>query len=247
VNVHSKWKQHLVICVVLALLAVPVYRVDSFLFKAPSSGWISLDLSGLLIIPYLAFATLHIAVSSLALFRFPAAPLRLLHFVSVIVSLGLLVAGFVLYTGLESARSAAEYKKTLDTVEQLRNVLELREWWYVPSADAPQEIHARVKVHESGRFSGNADGRAAGNFGEMIFTTAGSLQRQVSRGEEFTYVFPLRRVKEGKAESVSIALYLFKDQTGSAPEDVTIIFENHPQSAYDGHFLYAQIPPPRPR
>jgi hypothetical protein len=44
-----------------------------------------------------------------------------------------------------------------------------------------------------------------------------------------------------------VALYMFKDQTGTILENVTIIFEDNPSSEYDGHFIYKQIPPPTPR
>jgi hypothetical protein len=134
----------------------------------------------------------------------------------------------------------------METIQQLRQAIELREWWYEPNAEAPTEIHMRVKVSESGRFSGNADGRAGGNLGDMIFNTQDTPQRQVGKGEEFSFAFPLHFFKEGKADSVSIALYLFKDETGTAAENVTIIFEDNPSSEYDGHFIYKQIPPPTP-
>ena len=80
----------------------------------------------------------------------------------------------------------------------------------------------------------------------MIFNTQDSPHRRVNKGEEFSFAFPLTFLKPGKAEVVSITLYMFKDQTGSIPEDVTIIFENNPATDYDGHFIYAQIPPPKP-
>ena len=135
----------------------------------------------------------------------------------------------------------------METIQQLRKTIELREWWYAPNAETPAEIHLRVKVSESGRFSGNVDGRAAGNFGEMIFNTVDSPHREVSKGEEFSIAFPLHFLKEGKADSVSIALYMFKGQTGTILEDVTIIFEDNPSTEYDGLFIYKQIPPPTPR
>jgi hypothetical protein len=33
----------------------------------------------------------------------------------------------------------------------------------------------------------------------------------------------------------------------SVPEDLAIIFEDHPSTEYDGHFIYKQIPPPTPK
>jgi len=240
------WKQHIVICMALALLAIPVYLADRILLKGGGGGWISLNLSGLLIIPYLGFVVLHIAVSTLALYQFVTVRMLPLHILSGIASIGLLAAGVFVYSTYEHAEETAFYEKRMETIQELRKVIELREWWYVPNAETPSEIHVRVKVSESGRFSGNVDGRAAGDFGEMIFNTQDSPHRQVNKGEEFSFAFPLTFLKPGKAEVVSITLYMFKDQTGSIPEDVTIIFENNPATDYDGHFIYAQIPPPKP-
>jgi hypothetical protein len=62
----------------------------------------------------------------------------------------------------------------------------------------------------------------------MIFNTQDSPQRQAGKGEEFSFVFPLHFLNDGKADWVSIALYLFKDQTATVPENVTIIFEDNP-------------------
>jgi hypothetical protein len=241
------WKQHIGICTALALLAIPLYIADKNLLKGGGGGWIALDMNGLIIVPYMLFVALHIAVSSLARFQFTAARLFPLHLLSGIISIGLLVVGFFAYSGYESARESAAYAKRAETIQQLRKAIELREWWYEPNAETPSEIHARVKVSESGRFAGNVGGRAGGNLGEMIFNTQDSPQRHVSQGEEFSMAFPLHFLKEGKVDSVSIALYLFKDETGSILEDVTIIFEDNPSSDYDGHFIYKQLPPPTPR
>jgi hypothetical protein len=207
-------------------------------------GWIAINMNGILIVPYIAFAALHIFISSLALYQFPGARLLPLHIVSGILSLGLLIGGFVIYMRHEDARSKADYSKRMETVRQLRKVIELQRWWYVPNADAPTELHVRVKVNESGRFSGNAEGRVGDRLGELIFDTVSTPHRQAGKGEEFTYIFPLQFLKQGKADTVSIALYLFKGESGSASEDVTVIFEDQPPSDYDGHFIYKQIPPP---
>jgi hypothetical protein len=241
------WKQHIVICASLALLAIPLYVADSYLLKGSGGGWISLDMTGLIIIPYIAFAATHVVVSSLGLFFIPSTRPLSLHILSGITSVGLLVLGFIIYTAYDRAQDAASYEKRMKTVEQLKKVIELRDWRYEPSDDAPKEIRVRVKVNEAGRFSGNAEGRAEGNPGEMIFNTEDTPQRQASKGEEFSMALPLHFLKEGRADSVSITLYLFKDETGTAPEDVTIIFEENPKTDYDGQFIYAQIPPPARR
>ena len=238
------WKRHIVICTALALLAIPVYIADGYLLKDGGGGWISLDLSGLIIVPYIVFVALHIVVSSLALFQFPTRRLLALHILSGMVTIGMLVVGLFAYTRYERAQDAADYEKRMETIQELRKVIELREWWYEPNAERPAAIHVRVKTSESGRFSGNIDGRSGGNAGEMIFSTEDSPQRQVSKGEEFSVAFPLRFLKEGKVDSVSIVLYMFKDESGTIPENVTVIFEDNPASEYDGHFIYKQLPLP---
>jgi hypothetical protein len=241
------WKQHINICAALVLLAIPLYVADRYLLKSSGGGWISLNLTGLIIIPYVAFVAVHIVVSSLAVFQFPTARMLPLHLLSGLLSIGLLAVGFFAYFEYDRARERQSYEKRMETIEQLRKVIDLREWWYEPNAEAPTAIHVRVKVSESGRASGNVDGRAGGNVGEMIFNTQNSPQHQASKGEEFPLVFPLHFLKQGKADSVSITLYLFKDQTGTVPENVTIIFEDNPSTEYDGLFIYKQIPPPTPR
>lgn len=241
------WKQHIGICIVLMLLAIPLYVADRYIFKGGGGGWISLNLTGLIIIPYIAFVAVQIAVSSLALFQFPTARMLSLHLLSAFISVGLLVVGFFVYSSYERARETADYEKRAETIRHLRETIQLREWWYEPNAEAPAEIHVRVKVSESGRFSGNAEGRAKGYVGELIFNTQDTPQRHVEKGEEFLFAFPLRFSSEGKVDSVSITFYLFKDETGSVPEDVTIIFENNPSTDYDGQFIYKQIPARTPK
>lgn len=241
------WKQHISICAVLVLLAIPLYIADRYLLKPGGGGWISLDFTGLIVIPYVVFVAVHIVISSLALSQFPTTRMLPLHLLSGVISIALLAAGFFAYIEYDRARDRANYERRMETVQQLRNAIDLREWWYEPNAEAPTAIHVRVKVSESGRVSGNVDGRTKGNDGEMIFSTQKSPQHQANKGEEFSLVFPLNFLKEGKADSVSITLYLFKDQTGTAAENVTIIFEDNPSTDYDGHFLYKQIPPPTPR
>ena len=241
------WKQHIGICSGLVLVAIPVYFADRYLLKGGGGGWISLNLNGLIIVPYIAFVAVQIAVSSLALFQFPTARVVPLHLLSGVTSIGLLVVGFFAYTGYERARETADYEKRMETIQHLREAIELREWWYEPNAEAPTEIRVRVKVSESGLFSGNAEGRSGAKLGEMIFNTQDTPPRQAGKGEEFSFVFPLHFLSEGKADSVSIALYLFKDETGTVPEDLTIIFEDNPATEYDGQSIYKQIPPPTPK
>src|SRR5262245_59971808 len=110
------WKPHIGICTSLALLAIPLYIADKYLLKGGGGGWITLNMNGLIIVPYIAFASLHIVVSSLVVFQFPAARLFRLHVLSGIISIGLLVVGFVAYSGYERAQEAAAYGKRMETI-----------------------------------------------------------------------------------------------------------------------------------
>src|SRR6185503_3626076 len=97
------WKQHIGICAALVLLAIPLYFADRYLLKGGGGGWISLNLNGLVVVSYILFVALHIAVSSLALSQFAAARLPALHLFSGIASIGLLVVGFFVYSSYERA------------------------------------------------------------------------------------------------------------------------------------------------
>jgi hypothetical protein len=108
------------------LLAIPLYVADRYLLKGGSGGWISLNLNGLIIIPYIAFVAVQIAVSSLALFQFPTARVLPLHLLSIVISIGLLVVGFFAYSGYEHAQQTADYEKRMETIKQLRKAIELR-------------------------------------------------------------------------------------------------------------------------
>src|SRR6187200_3772347 len=98
------WKQHIGICTALALIAIPLYIADRYLLKGGGGGWISLNLNGLIIIPYIAFVAVHIVVSSLALFQFPTSRALPLHLLSGVISIALLVVGFLTYSGYERAQ-----------------------------------------------------------------------------------------------------------------------------------------------
>jgi hypothetical protein len=94
------------------------------------------------------------------------------------------------------------------------NVIELKEWWYVPDESHPTEIRVSVVIHQPGRFAGNVTGEQADSLGSStaIFeaTNGPESQCQVRSGEAFTYPFPLKFLTMGRADDVRITLYLFK-------------------------------------
>jgi len=64
----SIWRKHLIICLFLGLLAVPIYFLDRA-FLGPSAGggnWITLDFRGLFFWTYITLIAIHLVVSSIA-------------------------------------------------------------------------------------------------------------------------------------------------------------------------------------
>jgi hypothetical protein len=47
----------------------------------------------------------------------------------------------------------------MESRRPLVNVLELKNWWYVPDQADPTEIDVKVVVHDSGRFAGDVTGK----------------------------------------------------------------------------------------
>lgn len=238
------WKGHVNICLIMIALAVPLFLADMYLFKNKGGGWISLDLRGFLIVPYLIFVVLHIGLSTLALKLFSSTQLAAVHGATALLVVMLMLAGFFVYDRTQRSLDRARYARRMQEVDFLGKVIELKSWWYVPDGDQPQEIHVQVRVTESGRFAGNINASAAGEYGPQIFHSTDVKQRKVVAGEEFVHVFPITIANDGEAAAVSIALSLFKDETGSAPENVSIIFEQDPKTDYDGHFIYKPLPLP---
>lgn len=240
----TMYRHHIYVCVVLIVLALPVFLLDSHLLKSKGGNWISLDFRGALIWTYAFFLIAHILISSLALKFFADTNLARVHIGSGFAAIVLMVAGFTAYNRVQRSSDRRQYEERQARRKLLRDVIELKSWWYVPDVENPAEIHVSVHVSKSGRFSGNVEGREEGENGKQIFTSTDVLQRQVSTGENFVHVFPVKRWNQGKAKDISITLYLFKDESGSAVENISKIFIKDPERDDDGHFFYAKLPPP---
>src|SRR5213593_4971566 len=94
----SVWRKHLIICLVLGLLAVLIYFLDRALLGGGGGGnWITLDFRGVLFWTYIIFLAIHVTLSSIAVPLFPGSGILRVHFGSMVVSLILLVTGFVVY------------------------------------------------------------------------------------------------------------------------------------------------------
>jgi len=242
------WRKHLIICLVLGLLAIPIYFLDRALLRPSGSNWINLDFRGLIFWTYLILVGIHVVVSSVAVLLFQNAGALWIHLSSAVIAVVLLVTGVAVYGKLRRAAMSNEYQKMMADRRPLMNVIELKRWWYVPDESHPTEIRVDVVTHQPGRFAGNVTGEQTDSSGssKVIFEAANGpeTQRQVRSGEAFTYSFPLKFLNAGQADDVSITLYLLKAPSGPAAGDITKIFVKSPQRDDDGQYFYGVLPPP---
>ncbi len=244
----SIWRKHLIFCLFLGLLAVPIYFLDRA-FLGPQAGggnWITLDFRGLIFWTYITLIAIHLIVSSIAVLLFPKSRALRIHLGSILLSVILLVTCVSAYGRLRRAAITNEYQALMASRRPLMNVIELKEWSYFPDESHPTKIRVKVVVHQSGRFAGNLTGEQTGDSSTTIFesTNGPESQRQVRSGEAFTYAFPLKFLNVGQADDVRITLYLFKAPSGPAPGDIAKIFMNSPQQNDDGEYFYGVLPPP---
>ncbi|PYK10534.1 MAG: hypothetical protein DME65_09695 [Verrucomicrobia bacterium] len=66
------WRKHLMICLGLGLLAIPIYFLDRALNEDVGGNWITLDFRGLFFWTYVTLVAIDIAVSSIGSYRFPS-------------------------------------------------------------------------------------------------------------------------------------------------------------------------------
>jgi hypothetical protein len=250
---RSVWRKHLIICLFLGLLAVPIYFLDRAVFgpKAGDGNWITLDFRGLIFWSYITVIAIDVPLSSIAVLLFPRSGALRIHFGSFVISLVLFVTGMTAFEKLHRLAISNEYRALMKSRKPLMNVIELKEWWYFPDENHPTEIRVSVVVHQSGRFAGNVFGGQtdANGSSTTVFqsTNRPEDQRHVNTGEAFTYSFPLEFLTAGHADDVRITLYLFKAPSGPAPGDIEKIFMKSPQQDDDGQFLYGALPLPSHR
>ena len=165
-----------------------------------------------------------------------------------VVSVILLAGGVVVYGKLRRLAISNQYRTLMESRRRLINVIELKQWWYVPDESYPVEIRVSVVVHQPGRFAGNVTGEQTDSSGSAttVFESSNGpeTQRQVAGGEAFTYAFPLKFLSVGHADDVRITLYLFKAPSGPAPGDITKVFMRSPQRDDDGEYFYGVLAPP---
>ncbi len=245
----SIWRKHLIICLFLALLAVPIYFLDlAFTGGGGGSNWITLDFRGLIFWTYVTLLAIQVALSSIAVLLFPRAGVLRIHLGSMVLSVVLLTAGLVVYGKLRRAIISNQQQSLMESRRRLANVIELKEWWYFPDDIYPTEVRVNVVVHESGRFAGNVTGEQTDPSGSStnVFesTNEPATQRQVGSEEAFTYAFPLKILHAAHADNVRITLYLFEARSGPPPGDIAKVFMKSPQQGNDGEYFYGVLPTP---
>ena len=244
----SLWRKHLIICLILGLLALPMYFLDRALLRASGGNWINLDFRGLIFWTYVTLVAIDVVVSSIAVLLFPKAGALWIHLGSTVLAVVLFVTGFAVYGKVRRMAVSNEYRTMMAKRRPLMNVIELKKWWYVPDESHPTEIRVNVVVHQSGRFAGGVTGEKTDPSGSSttIFedTNGPESQRQVHSGEAFTYEFPLKFLTDGRADDVRITLYLFKAPSGPAAGDIEKVFMKSPQRDDDGQYFYGVLPPP---
>jgi|SRR5215469_2441158 len=243
------WRKHLLICLFLGLLAIPIYFLDRALLGRGGSGnWITLDFRGLIFWTYITFLATHVTLSSIAIALFPKSGALRIHLGSMVLSVMLLVTGVAVYGKVRRLAVASQQRAFMESRKPLMNVIELKEWSYFPDESHPTEICVGVVVHQSGRFAGNVTGEQTDPSGSSrtIFESNNEpeSQRQVGSGEAFTHAFPLKIMAERHADNVRITLYLFNAPNGPAAGDIAKVFMNSPHQDDDGEFFYGALPAP---
>src|SRR5438132_13896756 len=102
---QSTWRKHLVICLLLGLLAIPIYLLDLALTERGGGNWITLDFRGLIFWTYIALLAIDVALSSIGIVSFPQSGVLRIHLCSMVVSVILLVVGFILSGSLSPSKA----------------------------------------------------------------------------------------------------------------------------------------------
>ena len=91
------WRKHLIICVLLGLMAVPIYFLDLAFTGEGGGSWVTLDFRGLIFWTYITLLAIHVALSSIAVLLFPKSGALRIHFWSTGLSVIFLAAGVAVY------------------------------------------------------------------------------------------------------------------------------------------------------
>ena len=107
---NAVWRKHLIICVVLGFLALPIYFVDRALLSPSGGNWIALDFRGLIFWAYITLLAIHIVVSSFAVLLFPKAGALWIHLGSAVLTVVLFITGVAVYGKVRRVAISNEYR-----------------------------------------------------------------------------------------------------------------------------------------
>jgi hypothetical protein len=109
----STWRKHLIICLFLGLLAVPIYFLDLSSTQQGGGNWITFDFRGLIFWTYITLLAIHVTLSSIAVLSFPNSGALRIHVCSLVLSVILLGAGYFFYGKLLRAQAASVDQRTM--------------------------------------------------------------------------------------------------------------------------------------
>jgi len=233
------WQDHFTVLGVLVALAIPVYLLDHWLLK-PSGDVFLINLRGILIAGYVAWLVVHVPLSSAALWWLKTDRLFALHGIVALLSIGIVFAAMKIHDRVESAQARAEREARAKVRAVLADALTLEKWWYVPDASKPQRIGAVLHSKHSGRLAVRVQAR--GRSGFIAYSGQMRPQKQVAAGERVEVVLPLEHYRDEPAPDVQFTLMLFRDQTGSAPEDIYKEYGANLVEGDDGQHFVAPLP-----
>ena len=135
----STLRKHLIICLCLGLVVIPIYFLDLASTGSGGGNWITLDFRGLIFWTYITLLAIHVALSSIGAVSLPKAGVVRIHFWSMVLSVILLVTGFVVYArllraqansdGIEAARAIAGVVKKYPNSLQRIDVIAVHVAW----------------------------------------------------------------------------------------------------------------------
>jgi hypothetical protein len=108
------WRKHLIICLFLGLLAVPIYFLDLASMGGGGGNWITLDFRGFIFWTYIALLVIHVVISSIGVLLFSKSGALRIHFWSMVLSVILLFTGFVVYGKLLRAQTISTRPANVD-------------------------------------------------------------------------------------------------------------------------------------
>jgi hypothetical protein len=115
----SAWRKHVIICLFLGLLAMPIYFLDlASTEESGGSNWITLDFRGLIFWTYITLVAIEVALSSIAVLSFSKSGALRIHVGSMVLSVIVLAAGVVVYGKVRRAIVSNQQRTLMESRRQ---------------------------------------------------------------------------------------------------------------------------------